>query len=117
MGRAAGPRGHAGSADGAAAALPDQRGGGMAGPGAVRAGGVSVYKRPNGKWAAQVYDPVTRRPRQVGTYGTRREAIKAESAALDQRTATGRETVSSFAARWMVDYPRPRASTNMHNAE
>jgi integrase len=78
---------------------------------------VSVYKRPNGKWAAQVYDPVTRRPRQVGTFGTRREAIRAESAALDQRTATGREMVASFAARWTVDYPRPRASTNMHNAE
>jgi len=36
---------------------------------------------------------------------------------MDQRTATGRETVGSFAARWTVDYPRRRASTNMHNAE
>jgi len=78
---------------------------------------VSVYKRPNGKWAAQVYDPVTRRPRQVGTFATRREAMRAESAAMDQRTATGRETVGAFAGRWSRDYPRPRASSNAHNAE
>jgi integrase len=78
---------------------------------------MSVYKRPNGKWAAQVYDPVMRCMRQVGTFATRREARRAESAAMDQRTATGRETVASFAARWPVDYPRPRASTNAHNAE
>jgi integrase len=78
---------------------------------------VSVFKRPNGKWVAQVYDPVTRRPRQVGTFATRREARRAESDAMDRRTATGRETVASFAARWPEDYPRPRASTNVHNAE
>ena len=78
---------------------------------------MSVYKRPNGKWAAQVYDPVTRRARQVGTFSTRREAIRAESAAMDRRTATGRETVASFAARWTADYPRRRASTNLHNGE
>ena len=78
---------------------------------------MSIFKRPNGKWVAQVYDPVTRRPRQVGTFATRREARRAESAAIDQRTATGRETVASFAARWPVDYRRPRASTNAHNAE
>jgi len=78
---------------------------------------VSVYKRPNGKWAAQVYDPVTRRARQIGTFATRREAMRAESAAMDQRTATGRETVASFAGRWPTDYPRPRASTNVHNAD
>jgi hypothetical protein len=47
----------------------------------------------------------------------RREARRAESAAMDQRTATGRETVASFAARWPAGYPRPRASTNLHNAE
>jgi integrase len=78
---------------------------------------VSVYKRPNGKWAAQVYDPATRRPRQIGTFATRREARRAESAAMDRQTTTGRETVTSFAARWPADYPRPRTSTNLHNAE
>lgn len=78
---------------------------------------MSVYKRPNGNWVAQVYDPVTRRPRQVGTFATRREARRAEADAMDRRTATGRETVASFAARWPADYPRPRASTNVHNTE
>ena len=78
---------------------------------------MSVYKRPSGKWVAQVYDPVAGRPRQIGTFSTRREARRAELAAMDQRTATGRETVASFAARWSVDYQRARASTNLHNAE
>jgi hypothetical protein len=36
---------------------------------------------------------------------------------MDRRTATGRETVASFAARWTADYPRRRTSTNVHNAE
>jgi integrase len=43
--------------------------------------------------------------------------MRAEAAAMDRRTATGRETVASFAARWPADYPRPRLSTNVHNAE
>jgi len=69
---------------------------------------MSVHKRPNGKWVVQVYDPATRRMRQVGTFATRREARRAESDAMDRRTATGRETVASFVARWPADYPRPR---------
>jgi hypothetical protein len=44
--------------------------------------------------------------------------MRAEAAAVDQRTATGRETVGSVAARWPVDYPRPRErlerSAGMH---
>jgi integrase len=78
---------------------------------------MSVHKRPNGKWVVQIYDPATRRMRQVGTFATRREARRAEAEAMDRQTATGRETVGSFAARWPRDYPRPRASTNLHNAE
>jgi hypothetical protein len=30
---------------------------------------------------------------------------------------TGKETCDGFASRWTRDYPRPRASTNKHNAE
>jgi hypothetical protein len=78
---------------------------------------MSIHKRPNGKWVVQVYDLATRRMRQVGTFATRREARRAESGAMDRQTATSRETVGSFAARWPRDYPRPRASTNLHNAE
>ncbi|MGH2941355.1 MAG: hypothetical protein ACRDLN_01075 [Solirubrobacteraceae bacterium] len=34
---------------------------------------------------------------------------------MGRQTATARETVGSFAERWPVDFPRPRASTNVHN--
>jgi hypothetical protein len=34
---------------------------------------------PQREMAAQVYDPATRRPRQIGTFATRREARRAES--------------------------------------
>lgn len=78
---------------------------------------MSVYKRPNGQWAAQVYDAQTRRMRQVGTYPTRREAQRAEQDAHDRRAAGGRETVGSFAGRWTRDFARPADSTNRHNAE
>ena len=107
----------AGAADGPPVALPGERRRGVANRAGERAGGVSVYRRPNGKWAVQIYDPAAGRSRHVGTFATRREARRAESEATDQRTATGREMVGSFAARWARDYPRPRASTNVHNAE
>ncbi len=34
-----------------------------------------------------------------------------------KRRPSGRETCDDFAERWTRDYPRPRASTNKHNAE
>ena len=36
---------------------------------------------------------------------------------MGRQTATARETIGLFAERWPADYPRPRASTNAHNAE
>ncbi len=78
---------------------------------------MSVFKRPNGRWVAQTYDPQSRRMRQVGTYATKREALRAEVSATERRAASGRETVGSFAARWMKDYPRHRESTRRHNSE
>lgn len=78
---------------------------------------MSVYKRPSGKWATQIYDASLGRARQVGTYATRKEAKAAEAAALARSTSTGRETVGSFSARWLSIFPRPKASTNQHNAE
>jgi integrase len=77
---------------------------------------VSVYRRPSGKWVAQVYDSATRTRRQIGTFATKREAWRAEAEAMGRQTATARETVGSFVERWPVDFPRPRASTNVHNA-
>lgn len=78
---------------------------------------MTVFRKPNGRWCAQVYDAGTGRMRQVGTYATRKEAKAAEVEANARISATGRETVGSFAARWLTDFPRPKASTNVHNAE
>lgn len=44
-------------------------------------------------------------------------ALKAEQASLARSTVGGGETIESFARRWPGDYPRPRGSTNKHNAE
>jgi integrase len=78
---------------------------------------MTVYKRPNGRWAVQTYDPATTRPRQIGTYNTRKEAKQAEANAIGRHTAGGSETIQSFTARWTHDYPRPKPSTNIHNTE
>lgn len=74
---------------------------------------MTVYRRPSGRWVAQIYNPATRRMRQAGTFDTRREARAAEAAARPASAAT----VEEFAARWTVDFPRPAASTNRHNQE
>lgn len=76
---------------------------------------MTVFKRPSGRWAVQVWDPAKRRMRQVGTFDTRRQARSAEQA--QRPSAPGRETVAAFAARWARDYPRPAAATNRHNTE
>lgn len=78
---------------------------------------MSIYRRPNGKWAVQAYDPAIGRSRQIGTYATRKEAKEAEADAIAKATAGGRETVASFARRWLAVFPRPSESTNRHNAE
>jgi integrase len=65
----------------------------------------------------QVYDRALGRARQVGTYATRREAKAAEAGAAARSTMAGRETIASFAARWLVEYPRPRVSTTLRHAE
>lgn len=74
---------------------------------------MTIIRRPSGRYAVQVYDPTTRRMRQLGTYDTKREAALAER---DHRAGAqrGRETVGSFYARWMRDYPRPADSTRHH---
>ena len=76
---------------------------------------MSIIKK-RGKYVAQVYDPSIKRMRQVGTFNTRREALKAEGQAYDRRVSKT-ETVGSFADRWTRDFPRRAASTNKHNAE
>lgn len=78
---------------------------------------MTVSKRPNGRYAVQVYDAQKKRSRQVGTYSTLREARKADRAARTLR-GSDRETVASFHARWMIDYRGSRAdSTRKHYHE
>ena len=88
---------------------------------------MSVTKLPSGRWRAQVYDPTSRRNVSVsrviggpGTYTTKREAKAAREQARVHLGATRRDvTVAQFRARWVSDplFARPRASTNVHNAE
>jgi hypothetical protein len=50
-------------------------------------------------------------------FGTRREAAAAEAEHKLKSRPMGRETIESFARRWVRDYPRPRRSSNTSNAE
>lgn len=77
---------------------------------------MSITKRADGKWRVTVYDKTTGKNRHVGLYATKREARDAESTAY-RRAPKGSQTVKAFADRWLVDYPRPRESTNQHNAQ
>ena len=69
------------------------------------------------KWTASGYDKALGRKRHLGTFDTKREAVAAEAEWKLRRKGTGSETCDRFAHRWTTDYPRPRESTNLHNAE
>lgn len=74
--------------------------------------------RKRGKrWTASGYDRGLKRKVHLGTFATRREAAAAEAHHKLKTRPTGRETVASFAGRWLDDYPRPRRSSNTSNAE
>jgi integrase len=66
---------------------------------------------------ASGYDKALGYTRHLGTFDKRKEAEEAEADHLLKSRPTGRETCDAFALRWTRDYPRPRASTNVHNAE
>ena len=63
--------------------------------------GVRIYRGGRQEW--------------VGTYRTQNEAREAEREAYGRRRASREETCESFAAKWVEDFPRDRASTNRHN--
>jgi len=63
--------------------------------------GVRIYRAGRQEW--------------IGTYPTRREALQAEREELSRARASREESVGSFAARWVEDFPRSRASTNRQN--
>jgi integrase len=74
--------------------------------------------RKRGKrWTASGYDKAVGRKIHLGTYDSKKAALEAEANHRLKTRATGREICESFAERWTRDYPRPRASTNKHNAE
>jgi integrase len=76
-----------------------------------------IQKRPNGRYAVTIYNGVGRPRRQIGTYDRLKDARAAEAAAKASAKAPDSESVAAFAARWVEDFPRPKNSTNAHNAE
>ena len=74
--------------------------------------------RKRGKrWTASGYDRNLKRKVHLGTFDTRREAAEREAEHALNSRPTGRETIESFAGRWVRDYPRPRLSSNTSNAD
>lgn len=74
-------------------------------------------RRRGKRWTASGYDKAAGRKKHLGTFDTRKEASEEEATWRLRTRATGNETCDEFAERWVRDYPRPRASTNRHNAE
>ena len=73
--------------------------------------------RRGSRWVATGYDRATKLKRQLGTFDTKREAARVEADWKLRTRPTGRETCDQLAARWMRDYPRPRASTTRTHHE
>lgn len=76
-----------------------------------------MARRRGGRWTASGYDRRLKRKVHLGTFDTEREARDAEADHRVKSRPSSRETCNDFAERWTKDYPRPRASTNKHNAE
>lgn len=74
-------------------------------------------RRRGKRWTASGYSPTLGRKIHLGTFDTRGEARDVEDAWRRRSKTSSRETCDSFAKRWTTDYPRPRGSTNKHNAE
>lgn len=69
------------------------------------------------RWAASGYNKALGRKVHLGTYDTKREAVRVEADWKLRTRKTGGETCGEFAERWMRDFPRPRASTRRTHAE
>lgn len=70
-------------------------------------------KRRGKRWIARPYVP-GRRHVYAGTFDTAEEATKAAIAKIEaeRRLPANKETIATFAARWIKDFPRPKESTN-----
>lgn len=76
--------------------------------------------RRGSKFFATIHNPHTGKKQWVGTFATEAEAKDAEARAwLERKKAPVErgETCDQFAARWLRDYPRQRASTNLSYTE
>jgi hypothetical protein len=76
-----------------------------------------VPRKRGKRWTASGYDRGLRQKVHLGTFGTRREAAAAKAEHKLKSRPMGRETIETFAGRWVRDYPRPRRSSNTSNAE
>lgn len=85
-----------------------------------------MIRKRAGRYEVEVYEPARRRKTYIGRYpklgaatepGTARHAEAQAARRFARGRRRGPETVGSFAGRWARDYPRPKASTNRHNAE
>jgi integrase len=69
------------------------------------------------RWTSSGYSRELGRKIHLGTFSSKREAAGREAEHKLQARPSGRETVESFAGRWVRDYPRPRSSSNASNAD
>lgn len=78
---------------------------------------MSVWRRDK-KWCASIYNPATGKREWIGTFDRKKgqggadEAFAKAKQRINRRRGT--ETIASFAARWMDDYPRRKESTTEH---
>lgn len=76
-----------------------------------------MARRRGKRWVATGYDKAAGFTKHLGTYDTKAEAVRKEADWLLRTKKTGSETCDQFAGRWVRDFPRPRESSNVHNAE
>lgn len=72
-----------------------------------------VRKRGD-RFMARPYIPGLGEHRYAGTFDTEAEAVKAAIEKIEEERIlpANKETVATFAARWVRDFPRPKESTN-----
>lgn len=76
-----------------------------------------MARRKGKRWVAEGYDRTLKRKIHLGTFDTRRDAALREAEHKLTTRPAGRESIDSFAGRWVTDYPRPRRSSNTSNSE
>lgn len=65
---------------------------------------MTVYRRGT-RWAVSIHDPISQKMRWVGTFASKREAIRAEADAIAV-------TCDGYADRWLDYHPRPSPASN-----